>query len=210
MVGRICLVVIVLLAACSSETRSLEKRGLREALDRTLAADSFHIRLRTISDELDVAGEGDYVAPDRLSLTLSGGEVRSTMIVIGRDHYDTDPVDPARFTRWTDPCPVTLEVMLPSVAMVQDADVVDVDEDIFAFTVDGAASGIRGEARVVGGYVVSLRLSYSLQTGDRVEERYEFSDFGAPAAVEAPADATPIDMVDDPLVSVSAGPVSCP
>ncbi len=204
------LALVLTLAACSSAGGSFEEGSLPTALDRTLAAESFHIRLRMVYGDVDAEGEGDYIAPDRLSLTLLDGDVRTTSIIIGHRHYDSVPDDPNRFTIWTDPCEPSLELMLPMLAAIREADVGSHLGDNFVFTIDGGTR-IVGEARVADGRLGALEVSYVIPgTGDQVREQYWFSDFGKPATVTAPPSATPIDAIDDPLVRVSSGPPACP
>jgi hypothetical protein len=211
--------IVVLLGGmtgCEGGGRSFDATpALIAAVERTIASDSFHIETTQIVESQGTFhGDGDYIAPDRLSIFISGPGAATT-IIIGRDHYVSEPERTDRFSHWRDPCSISIDVFIPALDLVRGATDVSASGETYVFRAEGSLSEAEGEARVENGYLSSLRLRYEIpELGDQVEERWVFSRFGdADVTIEAPSEAQVInELVEDvPSISTYEGsPAPCP
>ena len=191
--------------------------SLQAALQKTLAADGFHIEGTMMFEGRTFESEGNYVAPDRMFISSSEGTLTTaTTIVVGRDHYVSEPEDPDTYSLWKMPCEVGIDTFIPALAVAREAAAVAADGDAFTFQADGnEGTRIEGEAHVEDGYLVGLTLRYKLPRLDEdVEERWTFSDFGTTVRI-APPRADQVlggSMLDDnpPIVPSTGSPPECP
>jgi hypothetical protein len=91
--------VLSLAAACSDGSDAPAGSTLASAVEKTLAADGFHIQGSFLTEGETVRAEGDFVAPDRLSMAaVEGTPGAANTIIVGRNHYSTLPDDLSTFT----------------------------------------------------------------------------------------------------------------
>lgn len=211
------LALFLVSSACGAGATSADGSSLRDAVEKTLAADGFHIEGVLTLERADIDSEGDYVAPDRFFMESSEGTARlSTTVVVGRSYYGSEPRDAHRFTVWEMPCEVGIDTFIPAPAVVREASKIRQSDGAFTFRAEGdEGTPIEGEARVENSYLVELSIQYALpQISEQVHERWTFSDFGATVAIEPP----PADQIvgesqfeNEPVSGVKNGqPVDCP
>lgn len=211
--------IVLVASACGGATVSEEGSGslLSAAVEKTLAAEGFHIEgwLHIRSEE--IKSEGDYVAPDRMAMSSSsGGTTLTITIVVGRNHYASEPEDPNAFQLWEMPCDVGVDTFIPAFAVVGHAEGVRTAGDVFTFRADGnEGTPMEGEARVTGGYLTSLILRYTVpRINERVEERWTFSDFGASVRIQPPPKEQVLQDAAfngfPPIVISTGQPPACP
>jgi hypothetical protein len=186
------LALLLTCAACGGESVG-EARSLQAAVERTLAADGFHIEGAFTVEGPDIESEGHYVAPDRMLMESFDGTRTSTSIVVGRNNYLSESEDSERFSLWEMPCEVGVDTFIPALSVARNAEDVRQSAGAFTFRADGdGGTRIEGEARAEDGYLVELTLAYQLpRINERVLERWTFSDFGATVPIEPP----PADQV---------------
>ena len=169
--------------SCSHGVGREAETTLADAVERTLGASSLHIETVATYEGEDHEAEVEYVAPDRVRLVLPFSE---DSILIGKDQYFSEPDDPDRFLQMESPCVVTLDMAVPALAAVRDADDVRRVRGTFIFSTRGDPA-IGGEARIDDGYLVSLVLRYELpDLNQAVEERHTFSHYGDDISIEPP------------------------
>jgi hypothetical protein len=153
------------------------KTALVNAVEQTLAAESFHIESVLTYDGADHRGEINYVAPDRFYMR-GFGEGAAISISIGKDYYSSAFEDLDRFTLSRSSCVYTIRDFVPAIAAVLHAEDVQFDDGTYTFTIDGEGDH-EGEARIDNGYLSSLSFRYTLpHSGDRVEEQDILSRYG--------------------------------
>jgi hypothetical protein len=212
------LAIVLLASTCAGETAPGEGDSLlRAAVEKTLAAEGFHIKGWLHIRREEIESEGDYVAPDRISMSSSSdGTTPTITIVVGRNHYASEPEDPNAFRLWEMPCDVGVDTFMPALAVVGYAEGVRMAGDVFTFRADGdEGTPMEGEARVTDGYLTGLTLRYTVpRVNERVEEHWTFSDFGATVPVQPPPREQVLqDPAFDglPLIGISTGqPPACP
>lgn len=213
------LAIVLLASACGGGTVSEERSGslLRAAVEKTLAAEGFHIEGWLHIRREEIESEGDYVAPDRIVMSSSSyGTSLSTIIVVGRNHYASEPDDPNTFRLWTMPYDVDVDTFIPALAVVRHAEAVHMAGDNFTFRADGnEGTPIEGEAQVMNGYLTGLTLRYAVpRINERVEERWIFSDFGETLRIQPPLKEQILQDSDvagvPPVVITSGQPPACP
>lgn len=210
------LVTFVVSSACGGGAKSAEGSALQDALTKTLAAEGFHIEGITKVEGEDFQAVGDYVAPDRFIMESSDAHQSSTTIIVGTNHYSSEPEDAERFSLWEMPCEVGVDTFIPALSILRAAEDVRRTDGAFTFQAAGnEGTPIEGGARVENGYLVELSVQYSLpDVNELVHERWTFSDFGATLSIEPPPArqvVDPSEFGDDPLVSVGpTSPLSCP
>lgn len=211
------LAIVFLASACGGETVSEEGGStLRAAVERTLAAEGFNIEGGFTFEGEEIESEGHYVAPDRMAMSSSDGTTPEITIVIGRNHYASEPDDPNTFLLWTMPCDVGVDTFIPALALVRHAEAVHVAGDNFSFRADGnEGTPIEGEAQVTDGYLTGLTLRYTVpRIKERVEERWTFSDFGTTVRIQPPPKEQILQDSDvagiPPLVITTGQPPACP
>jgi hypothetical protein len=207
------LVTFIVSSACGGGATSAEGSALQDALTQTLAADGFHIEGDTEAEGVDFHAEGDYVAPDRMVMESSDATQSSRTIVVGKNHYSSEPGTTERFFLLEMPCAVGVDTFIPALSMVHAAN--DIQQTDGAFTFRGTGNeetAFEGEARIENGYLVELSVEYPLpHIQERVHERWFFSDFGATVRIEPPSADQLVQFDNDPSTIVqSASPVSCP
>jgi hypothetical protein len=186
---------------------------LKAAVEKTLAADGFHIEGSVALEGETIESEGDYVAPDRFFMASAEGTPgAATTIIVGRKHYVSEPDDLNTFSLWERPCDVGVDTFIPALEIVGHAEDIERDGDAFTFRADG--DDIEGEARVDGDYLVELAVRYSLLHIDEpVEERWVFSNFGTTAFIEPPPDERVLEESrfdeNPPIVTRTGQPPSC-
>jgi hypothetical protein len=206
-------VTFIVSSACGGGATSADGSALQDALTRTLAADGFHIEGTTEAEGEDYHAEGDYVAPDRLVMESSDATQSSKTIIVGKNHYSSEPGTPERFLLVEMPCTVSVDTFIPALSMVRAA--TEIQQTDGAFTFRGAGNEgtpIEGEARIENGYLVELSVEYPLpDLQERVHERWSFSDFGATVRIEPPSADQLVHSDNDPsTIVVPASPASCP
>jgi hypothetical protein len=194
--------LLLLASACDEhEADTHAEKTLSQAVERTVAADSFHIdTVATYEGEAHEA-EVDYVAPDRIRLASSPPS--DVSLYIGQDMYFSEPDDPDRFLRLENPCETTVSFVVSALAVVQKAEDVRLVGGTYVFSTGDPT--VSGEARVEDGLLSSLVVRYEIPVGDlieHVEERHRFSRFGDDLSIEAPAP----EQVTHASGSVSAAP----
>lgn len=173
----------VAFVSCSQGVGREAKTTLAKAVERTLGASSLHIETVAIYDGEEHEAEVEYVAPDRVRLVLPLSE---ESLFIGRDQYLSEPDESDRFLQVKSPCVVTLEMAVPALGAVREANDVRRVGSAFIFGTGGEAA-IGGEARIDDGYLVSLILRYELpDLNQTVEERHTFSHYGEDISIEPP------------------------
>jgi hypothetical protein len=203
-------------SACANGAGAESGSSLSAAVEKTLSVEGFHIEGTSTIEGMTIRSEGDYVAPDRVAISSTDGPSQTFTIVIGRDHYVSEPEDPGTFSLWQMPCEVGVDTFIPALAVVSHAEDVERSGDSFLFRADGLeGTVIEGVARVEGVYLAELVLRYTLPRLDEsVEERWAFSDFGTTVRIEPP----PKEHVladsrfdgDPPLVPSTGEPPGCP
>jgi hypothetical protein len=206
-------VTFIVSSACGGGVTSADGSALQDALAQTLAADGFHIEGDSEVGGEDFHAEGDYVAPDRMVMDSSDATQASKTIVVGRNHYSSEPETTDRFLLWEMPCAVSVDTFIPALSMVRAA--TEIRQTDGAFTFRGAGNEgtpIEGEARIENGYLVELSVEYQLpHLQERVHERWIFSDFGATVRIDPPSTDQLVDSDNDPSTIVQpTSPVSCP
>jgi hypothetical protein len=183
------LAIVLLTATCSRETALGESDSvLRAAVERTLAAEGFHIEGGFTFEGEEIESEGDCVAPDRMAMSSSDGTTPEITIVIGRNHYSSEPEDPNSFSLWEMPCDVGVDTFIPAFAVARHAEGIRMAGDVFTFRADGNEGvPIKGEAQVRDGYLTGLTLRYTVpRINERVEERWSISDIGTTVPIQPP------------------------
>lgn len=174
---------LLVLVACAEQGAPGPDATLAAAAERTVGAESFHVRM-TVSDGREQhESQVEYVAPDRVRITLSP---RGETIWIGGDAYYATPERPGRSVLVETSCENPLQVAVPALDILSHATDVRRNGPNFVFrsTRDVAMTG---QARVEDGYVASLLLRYRLPDVDRsVVERYSFSGFGRSVSISRP------------------------
>lgn len=169
--------------SCSQGVGREAKTTLINAVERTLGASSLHIDTVATYEGEDHEAQVEYVAPDRVRLVLPFSE---ESIFIGKDQYFSEPDEPDRFLQVESPCVVTLDVAVPALAAIREAEDVRRVGGAFIFSTSGEAA-IGGEARIDDGYLVSLVLRYELpDLNQTVEERHTFSQYGDDISIDPP------------------------
>jgi hypothetical protein len=196
---------LFVLVACGERVDHAPDAALATAVERTLAAESFQIRL-TVTDGRDrLVNTIEYAAPDRVRIRFR--PIGETVSIAGDMYYST-PEEPGRFFLVETRCENPLEVAVPALSIVRAATEVRRNGSILVFRSDDVAE-MTGQARIADGYLVSLLLRYELpDVNRRVIERYAFSRFGDEISVEPPAASS---IVRAPGSPASAGsPAPCP
>jgi hypothetical protein len=159
--------------ACGADTRSADGSSLKDAVEKTVAAEGFHIEGALLLEKADIKSEGDYVAPDRYFMESSEGTaLLSTTVVVGRSYYGSEPRDAHRFTLWEMPCEVGVDTFIPALAVVREASETRHRDGAFTFRAEGnEETRIEGEARVENGYLVELSLQYAPPADQRAGSR---------------------------------------
>ena len=195
---------LALAVACAEPSPPDPKGALAEAVERTLAAETFRIRSTVIDGAETHVSQIEYQAPDRVRFLLrpSGETIR-----IGPDTYFSLPGQPDRFVRVETGCETTPEVAVPALGVVNDASDVRRDGPVFSFR-SSQVEGMTGQARLTDGLLASLVLRYEFPDVDRrVIERYAFSWAGRDVSIEAPP-ASAIASTSEALPT-QGGPVAC-
>jgi hypothetical protein len=205
---RIALVVgsLALLVACAEPSADPDPNGaLGEAVERTLAAESFRIRSTVIDGAETHVSQVEYLAPDRVRILLRpSGET----IWIGGDTYFSIPGQPGRFVLVETGCDNTLETAVPALGVVGDASAVRRNGPVISFR-SYEVEGMKGQARIEGGLLASLLVRYEFPEVDReVIERYGFSGFGRDISIEPPP-ASSVSTASE-VPPVQRGPAPCP
>lgn len=177
---------------CSHATNPGDPRSeLDEALQATIAAQSFAMSSTIRYEGKVVAGEVRYIAPDRYSITSSGEELPTT-IGVGRVTYFAVPGDPGRYYRSESSCDIPVDEVISALEVVDTAREVVFSNGTYRFQVPNlggadADSEIEGEVTISGGYLASVHLRYHLPALDStVDEMHRFHDFGTHFTVEPP------------------------
>jgi hypothetical protein len=204
------LALFLVSSACAAEATSADDLALQDALSKTLAADGFHIEGDTTADSLDIHSEGDYVAPDRMVMEASDRTQSSITIIIGKNHYSSEPDTTERFSLLEMPCELGVEALIPALSLVLTAKDIRQTDEAFTFRGDDGTP-FEGQAKVENGYLVELSVQYSLpHIQERVLERWTFSDFGTIVHIQPPRSEQLVQFENDPSVIVnSVSPVSC-
>jgi hypothetical protein len=185
-------------------------------VEKTLAADGFHIEGAFTFEGEEIGSEGDYVAPDRMAMSSSDGSTPTITIMVGRNNYASEPEDPNTFLLWEMPCDVGVDTFLPAFAVVRHAEDVSMARDLFTFSAEGnEGTPIEGEARVTDGYLSGLTLRYTVpRINERAEERWTFSSFGTIVRIEPPPKKQVLQDSEfdgvPPVVSTTGQPPACP
>jgi hypothetical protein len=209
-------IAMALLVSSACEARSTGDDGsaLQDALAKTLAADGFHIEgTMTTTEGLDIRSEGDYVAPDRLVIESSDDTRSSKTIIVGKNHYSSEPETTERFSLLEMPCAIGLETFISALSVVRAVkDIRQSGGGVFTFRADGdEGTLIEGEARIENGYLVELSSEYPLpHLQERVHERWLFSDFGSTVRIEPPPADQVVRVDIDPSYVPSASLALCP
>jgi hypothetical protein len=187
--------LLLIASACGSSYQSDDHKIFREAVERTLAAECFHLSLETGGTESSL--EADYVAPDRFLFSgsgrLGGTQASVTTIIVGTDRYISEPEDISkpedakRFFEASLPCAVGLgEYLVPS--GLREAQEIRRVGATYTFGIDALAEGARGSAQISAGRLVSLSIRFmSPRMGDEpMDLRYSFSDYGTPIPIDPP------------------------
>lgn len=174
---------LALATSCTGSSREAQAE-LFDGAERTRSAASFHVESVITLPEGKQRVEADYVAPDRFRMQ-GFGEGASTTIHIGRDTY-VDAVNPETFFHYREPCAFGVETYIPALAFARLAEDVRHVGNTFTFQMEGEGNP-EGEARVEGGYLVSLTVRYDLPLLDaRAEEQHTLSNFGSDIRIEPP------------------------
>jgi hypothetical protein len=192
---------LVVAAACDQqEADTRAEQTLSQAVERTLAADSFHIDAVQTYEGKDHEGEVDYVAPDRVRLTFPPSE---ESIFIGRDMYFSQLEQPDRFVWSESPCETTVDLAVAALAFVQEVDEVRLVGDTYVFSTAGEPA-VSGEAHIEDGLLKSLLVRYEIpgDVDEQVVERHTFTRFGDDISIEAP----PPEQVTRESGSMGAAP----
>jgi hypothetical protein len=205
--------LLALAPACGGGDPAAEA-DLRAAVKRTIAADSYHVRIRLTQGGAGAQSiEGDYVAPDRFSIQ---GEAVKTL-VIGRHRYISYPDEDRDryYVAGELSCPVTPGEFFPPLAVFREAQDVSRFAGTYVFKLDALSEGAWGRARLTGGRLAFLSLHYTLPMFDGLSEyQFTFSDFDAPISVEPPSAKQVIDdsRFEDlgPIVGFTGSPIPCP
>jgi hypothetical protein len=195
--------LVVLLACGEQGAAGGPNATLAAALERTLAAESFQVRLVVTDGPERRVSRVEYAAPDRVRIRLRpSGE---TVWIAGDTYYAT-PNEPARFVLVETACENALEVALPALGILGHATDVRRNGPNLVFRSDDGV-GMTGQARIEDGYLASLLLRYRLPDVDRtLIERYSFSRFGDDISIGRP-DASSIAQGAAPN---QGPPVPCP
>jgi hypothetical protein len=181
--------IIAGLLSCAEQGRDRgQEEALAAAVERTLSAESLHIRAILVDGGEQHVSDVEYVAPDRVR--ISRLRPSSQTIVVGSDMYISTPEEPNRYLHVETRCDSALEVAVPVLTILRQATEVRRDGPIFIFRSD-AVNGMIGQARIQGGHVTSLLLRYDLPDVNRgIIERYSFSRFGADITIAPPPTST--------------------
>lgn len=196
---------LVLLTACADTNVDPSPNGtLAQAVERTLAAETFRIRSTVVDGPDTHVSEIEYQAPDRIRILLRpSGET----ISIGGDTYFSVPGQPDRFVLVETGCDATLEVAVPALGVVRSASEVRRNGPVFSFR-SNEVGGMRGQARVEDGLLASLVMRYQFPNIDReVTERYAFSWSGRDISIEPPP-ASSVSTSSEALPN-QGGPAAC-
>lgn len=209
------LVVLGFTSACADARAPAEGASLPHAVERTTSAEGFHIEGTLTIGETTIHTIGDYVAPDRIAVTSTGGSTPTTTIVVGRSYYGSEPDDPHTFSVWEMPCDLQVDTFISALSVVRDAEDVEQDGSSFVFRAEGEGISIEGEARSQDGYLVELVLRYTIPRIDQsVEEQWTFSDFGAVVRIEPPPGGKILDQsrfdANPPIVIQTGQAPECP
>ncbi|HEX5936092.1 MAG TPA: hypothetical protein VFZ75_00145 [Actinomycetota bacterium] len=195
--------VLVTLLACGEQGPAGGPNAtLAAAVDRTLAAQSFQVRLIVTDGPEQRVSQVEYAAPDRVRIRLRpSGE---TVWIAGDTYYAT-PNEPTRFVLVETACENALEVAVPALGILGHATDVRWNGPNLVFR-SGDGAGMTGQARIKDGYLASLLLRYRLPDVNRtLIEQYSFSRFGDDISIVRP-DASSIAQ-DAPN---QGPPVPCP
>lgn len=196
--------LLVILLACGEQRSDAGPAAtLASAVERTIGAESFQVRLTLTDGGRRLVSHIAYAAPDRVRIRLRPrGE---TVSIAGETYYAT-PGDPQRFVLVDTVCDNTLEVALPALSIVRHATDVRRNGPNFVFRSSDVAA-VTGQARLADGYLSSLLLRYELPDVNRkMIEHYSFSRFGDEILIRRP-DAASIAGTQAPN---QGSPVPCP
>jgi hypothetical protein len=198
--------LLVMLLACGEQRIDRGPNAtLAAAVERTIGAESFRVRLTVTDGREQRVSQVEYAAPDRVRISL---RPRGETVWIGGDTYYATPEEPNRFVLVETACENTLEVAIPALSVLRDVTDVRRNGPNLVFRSDDGA-GMTGRARIVDGFLASLLLRYELPDVDRkVIERYSFSRFGDTISIARPDESsiTAAQGVD----SNQGSPVPCP
>jgi len=196
---------LALVLACAERSPVPGPNGaLAEAVERTLAAESFRIRSTVIDGADTHVSQIDYLAPDRVRILLRPS---GATISIGGDMYFSEPGQPGRFVLVETGCATPLELAVPALGVVRDASAVRRSGPVFSFR-SNEVEEVTGQARVEDGVLASLLVRYELPDVDRkVIERYAFSRFGRDISIEAPPASSVSTTSEAP--PNQGGPAAC-
>lgn len=208
--------VLLVGAGCSDEDAGRDtaaRTELRTAVDRTLAADSFHVEARgdLEDDTRPVTSRSlvsmDYNAPDRLRTrtVMIGGPAApaAEVIAIGTDSYMAYGLGPSLGERRyeqraapSDSDQAGAERVLRPLRMARSAKTVERDGDVYIVE---PGPGIRLRVSLAGGYVVRVVMTFEPQTAEgtgtnstaRTTMELTYSNFDRAERVEPP----PADQV---------------
>lgn len=190
-VGRSFALILLLVAAgCGSGSEAAgsgDTADLHAAVDRTLAADSFHIELSSASPDAGGTASIDYNAPDRIRTVFEDG---TRSIIVGDTVYLSDFERPDHFLSSKRSGSAAADNLLLFLRAIREARPVNKIGDEFVATLGDN----EGTARVLvrDGYVVRLRMHSGSGEG-RLDATYEFSRFGSADTVSPP----PADTVSE-------------
>jgi hypothetical protein len=176
--------LLATLLACADQGADRDPAvTLAAAVERTIDAESFQIRLILIDGRERLVSQVEYAAPNRVRIRL---RPRGETVSIAGDTYFATPEEPNRFVLVKTGCENTLEAAVPALDIVRDATDVRRNGPILRFR-SGDFAGITGQARLEDGYLASLLLRYKLPDVNRsVIERYSFSRFGDRISIRRP------------------------
>jgi hypothetical protein len=197
---------LAMLLACGEQSADrVPAVTLAAAVERTIDAESFQVRLTLTDGRERLVSQFEYAAPDRVRMRL---RPRGETVWIAGDTYYATPEEPNRFFLVETACENTLEVAVPALSIVRDATDVRRNGPIFVFR-SGDVAGFTGQARLEDGYLASLLFRYKLPDISRnVIERYSFSRFGDRISIRRP-DASLITGTREAAPN-QGSPVPCP
>lgn len=207
--GRVLVVGIALLVVIaggcdddgSSQPTAAAARELRAAARRTLAEQSFRVRVVATFGKQHFVADGEYLGPDRTQL----GSGSTNRIIIGDTMYQrfgddgvaaTDPnvyyrtVVPATSRRVEPGSDLTALLQIP----IRKRAPVSFRDGLFRMTLPGNErfSASRMMFRIERGRVTDATLDYTVRQ-ERQAQKHHYFDFGAPISIKAPPAAVTRD-----------------